>query len=461
MKKLISILLSAVMLVSVLSGCSGSNGSAPASSAGGSSQAPVQSAPPEESSGQEELSRKAYEGTTLNILLKTGYETAAITEFQSDFEDATGISLNVEIYDEPTLRNKFILDCNSKLGNYDVVATQFWYMPEYIKTGWLEPLDSFHETQSDPEWNSISNTPESALGMFKDADGKLYSICVSCTGGVLIYRKDLFEKHGIAAPKTTEDVMAAAKVLKEKEPDIYPFVARGDSSSGSFGTSAGWAWAYGASVLTPDGKVTCNTPEMKSAMTDFVQLMSEFAPSDSAAMGWDTMSELFRQGKAAMNFDMNGFVSTYTSKDVSTVADQIDCTVITGPSGSAAQWMYGEGLGISSFSKNKEAAWLFLQWRNSLDVIQKELDSDIRFDFPDTRIYETESYKAKTQDIGFFTEKLPEIMNSIDSVYWPATESFEKVAEAYQQQISLAIAGDVTVDQALENAQSAVEAVMK
>ena len=52
-------------------------------------------------------------------------------------------------------------------------------------------------------------------------------------------------------------------------------------------------------------------------------------------------------------------------------------------------------------------------------------------------------------------------MNSIDSVYWPATESFEKVAEAYQQQISLAIAGDVTVDQALENAQGAVEAIMK
>ena len=300
-----------------------------------------------------------------------------------------------------------------------------------------------------------------ALNMFKDENGTLYSECVSCTGGVLIYRKDLFEKHGIPVPKTTEDVLEAAKILREKEPDIYPFVARGDSSSGSFGTSAGWAWAYGASVLDLNGNVTCNTPKMSDAMGDFVELMSEYAPEDSAAMGWDTMSELFRQGKAAMNYDMNGFVSTYASTDVSSVADKIDCTIITGPSGNEAQWMYGEGLGISAFSKNKDAAWLFLQWRNSLEVIEKEVEKGIRFDFPDNRIYEMDSYKSKTDQIGFFTEKLPEIMKSIDNSYWPATEKFDKVAEAFQQQISLAIAGDLTVEEALENAQIAVEDVMK
>ncbi len=438
MKKILCIMLALLLL----SGCSGSGEK-------------------KNDSAEPENERKAYEGTTLNILLKTGYETEAITEFKGEFEDETGITLNVEIYDEPTLRNKFILDCNSKQGNYDVIATQFWYMPEYIKTGWLEPLDDYNTEKADEEWNSLSNVPESALAMFRDTDGKLYSECISCTGGVLIYRKDLFEKHGIEIPKTTEDVLEAAKILKEKEPEIYPFVARGDSSSGSFGTSAGWAWAYGASVLDKDGNVTCDTEEMHNGVNDFVTLMKEYAPSDSAAMGWDTMSELFRQGKAAMNFDMNGFVSTYTSEDVSSVADQIDCTVITGPDGSPAQWMYGEGLGISAFSKNKDAAWLFLQWRNSLETIEKEVETGIRYDFPDTRIYETESYKEKTEKIGFFTEKLPEIMESIDSAYWPATEKFDKVAEAFQQQISLAIAGDQTVEEALNNAQSAVEGVME
>lgn len=409
----------------------------------------------------EEPLRRAYEGTELNILLKTGYETSAITEFQDEFEEATGITLNIEVYDEATLRNKFILDCNTRMGAYDVVATQFWYMPEYINAGWLEPLNNFDASLTDPEWDSLSHVPESALGMFRDAGGNLYSICVSCTGGVLIYRKDLFEKYQLDPPKTMEDVLKAAEVIKANEPDVYPFVARGDSSSGSFGTSAGIAWAYGASVMDANGNVTINTPEMIQGVSDFVCLMSEYGPADGAAMGWDTMSEMFRQGRAAMNFDMNGFVSTYTTKDVSTVYDKIDCTVITGPSGEAAQWMYGEGLGISAYSKNKEAAWLFLQWRNSLEVIEKEVENDIRFDFPDVRIYETEAYKAKTNEIGFFTEKLPQIMNSINSIYWPATAQFEKVGEAFQQQVSMAIAGSITVEEAMANAQSAVEAIVK
>lgn len=405
--------------------------------------------------------RRAYEGTELNILLKTGYETSAITEFQQEFEDATGITLNIEIYDEATMRNKFILDCNTKSGNYDIVATQFWYMPEYINAGWLVALDEFDPSLTDASWNSLDSIPDSALGMFRGNDGKLYSVCVSCTGGVLIYRTDLFEKYQIPVPQTMEDVLNAAKIIKENEPDIYPFVARGDSTSGSFGTSGGIAWAYGARVMDENGVVTVNTPEMASAISDFVTLMSEYGPADGAAMGWDTMSELFRQGKAAMNFDMDGFVSTYASEDVSTVADKIDCTVITGPSGEAAQWMYGEGLGISAYSANKEAAWLFLQWRNSLEIIEKEVEADIRFDFPDTRIYETDVYKAKTESIGFFTEKLPAILASINSAYWPSTEKFEKVGEAFQQQISMAIAKDITVDEALKAAQSAIEGIMK
>ncbi len=406
-------------------------------------------------------SHKAYEGSDLNVLLKTGYETEAINQFAGDFENETGIKLNVEVYDEPTLRNKFILDCNSKLGNYDIVATQFWYIPEYNQTDWLEALDGYIANKPDKDWNNIPYVSDSVLGMFKNSEGKLYSLPVSSTAGVLIYRKDLFDKHNIPEPKTTADVLKAAKILKEKEPDVYPFVGRGDSTSGSFGTSAGWAWAYGARVMDEEGKVTVNTPEMKAAMTDFVELMGQYAPADAAAMGWDTMSEMYRQGKAAMNFEMSGFVSAYSNKEVSSVAGSIDCSVIKGPSGNAAQWMYGEGLGISSFSKNKDSAWLFLQWRNSLGIAEKEVSNDIRFDIPDTRIYETETYKEKTKDIGFFTKKLPEIMDSIDAKYWPATPKFDKVAEAFQQKISLAIAGEITVDEALAQAQTAVEAVFK
>lgn len=404
--------------------------------------------------------RQAYAGTTLRVLLKTGYETEAIKQFVGDFEKATGIKVEYEVYDEPTLRNKFILDSTSQTGAYDVVATQFWYMPEYLRAGWLEPLDDYIAKQADAQWNSVPNIPESLLKTYRGGDGKLYAIPVSASGGVLIYRKDILEKYGLKPPTTTEEVLATAKALKEKGVDAYPFIGRGDSSSASFGTTAGWAWAYGARVLDEQGNVTVDTPEMRRAMNDFVTLMRNYGPPDQAAIGWNVMSEIFRQGKAVMNFDMSGFPSVYANPKVSSVADKIGVTLIKGPAGNYAQWMYGEGLGISKFSKNKGAAWLFIQWRTSLEVAQKEVESGIRLDFADQRVYDTPIYKEKTKGLEFFTSQLPDILASVDTSYWPSVPEFEKVAEAFQKEISLAISGKQSVEQALGKAQASIQAIM-
>lgn len=407
-------------------------------------------------------SRKAYEGTTLRVLLKTGYEAEAVVQFGHEFENTTGIKLEYEIYDEPTMRNKFILDANSQTGSYDIVATQFWYIPEYLNAGYLEPLNTFIEDISDDEWNSIDYIPENLLDTYRDSEGKLYSIPVSSTGGILMYRKDIFEKHNLEVPKTTKDVLEVAELISEKE-DIFPFIARGDSSSASFGTTAGWAWAYGARLLDNDGNVTVDTPEMKKAMDDFVELMSKFSPPDQAAIGWDIMSEIFRQGKAAMNIDMSGFPGVYADPELSKVSKDFDVALLKGPESDSPylQWIYGEGLGISQFSKNKEAAWLFLQWRNSLEISEKEVEAGLRYDFPDTRVYKTETYKNETDEIDFFTSQLPDILESTDVTYWPNIPEFEKVSEAFQKQISLAISGRQTVDKALSNAQKDIENIVE
>jgi len=419
----------------------------------------TEEAPAEEEVSEEsvESSRQAYSGTTLRLLLKTGYETEAIIQYVEEFEEATGIKVEYEVYDEPTLRNKFVLDSTSKTGGYDVITVQFWYVPEYLQAGWLADLNDFEE---DSEWISLSNIPEGLVNTYKDSEGKLYAIPVSASGGVLIYRSDLLDKYDLDAPKTTKEVLDVAAALNEEDEDIFPFVGRGDSSAASFGTSVGWAWAYGARVMDEELNVTVNTPEMLEAMTDFVELMKNFAPPDQASIGWDVMSEIFRQGKAAMNFEMSGFPSVYANPEISSVAGNIGVSILEGPAGNYAQWMYGEGLGVSEFSKNKEAAWLFLQWRTSLEVSLKEVADGIRFDFPDLRVYDSDIYASGTEGIEFFTNMIPDILASVDTSYWPNIADFNKVAEAFQKEISLAISGSQSVEDALSKAQEEIEAIV-
>lgn len=405
---------------------------------------------------------KAYAGTTLRVLLKVGYETAAIEKFVHIFEEETGIKIEYEVYDEPTMRTKFILDATAQAGDYDVVAVQYWYFPEYDLAGWLEPITDL-DVGFNPygfDWDAI---PVGARDLFTGANGEIYGVPVSLTGaGVLVYRKDVFDKWGLTPPQTVKDVLELAKKLKELEPELYPFVGRGTSGFASFGTSAGWAWAYGARVLT-DNKVTINTPEMREAMEDLVSLMRDYGPPGQSTIGWEVMSELYRSGKVVMNFDMAGFPSVYANPEISAVADKIDVALITGPAGNYAQWLYSEALAISRFSRHKDAARLFLQWRASLQTYLRELEAGVRIDFPNLHIYALPQYRETIARLGleFWGEKLPISLQLTDGRYWPFVPQFVEIAEAFQEEISLAIAGAQSVEEALRKAQLKVEAILK
>ncbi|MGH8471850.1 MAG: hypothetical protein ACREVJ_05215, partial [Gammaproteobacteria bacterium] len=54
--------------------------------------------------------RRAFEGDTLNLVLNVGYEREAIQEYVGEFEEATGATVEIEVFDEPTARQRFILD---------------------------------------------------------------------------------------------------------------------------------------------------------------------------------------------------------------------------------------------------------------------------------------------------------------------------------------------------------------
>ncbi|MBC7109108.1 MAG: sugar ABC transporter substrate-binding protein [Methanomassiliicoccales archaeon] len=404
---------------------------------------------------------RAYAGTTLRVLLKAGYETAGIEKFVHIFEEATGINVEYEVYDEPTMRQKFILDFISGTGAYDVVAVQYWYFPEYSRMGCLEPLNDL-DVGFNPygfKWEAV---PKGARDLYT-AGEKVYAVPVSLTGaGVLIYRKDILDKWNLTPPSTVYDVVAIAKFLKEREPDLYPFCGRGSASFASFGTSAGWAWAYGARVLT-NGTVTVDTPEMRAAMEDLVTLMRDYGPPGQATIGWEVMSELYRAGKVVMTFDMAGFPSVFADPTVSQVAGKIGVSLLTGPAGNYAQWLYSEGLAISRLSKNKEAARLFIQWRASLETCMRELEAGIRIDFPNMDVYKTDLYKeiVELRGLGFWAELLPQSLALTDGRYWPFVPEFVQIAEAFQEEISLAIAGRQTVAEALRNAQAKIENIIR
>jgi ABC-type glycerol-3-phosphate transport system substrate-binding protein len=120
-------------------------------------------------------------------------------------------------------------------------------------------------------------------------------------------------------------------------------------------------------------------------------------------------------------------------------------------------------LSISKFSNNKEAAWLFLQWRMSPDILLREVTDGIRLDIPYNAVLTDPAYLAKAEETSLddYVAMLPDILNAVDMRSWPSVPEFVKVAEAFQQEISLAIAGEQTVEEALAKAQTNIEQIMR
>lgn len=403
---------------------------------------------------------RAYEGTELNLLLKEGYEIEAIQEFIGDFEEETGIAVNMEVYDEPTARQQFVLDSTSGTGAYDVTSASFWNMPEFVRAGWLEPLNPYLDNAT--EWLDMDAIPEGALESMT-IEGDLYALPHTIIGGMFFYRSDLFEEAGIEPPQTTDEILAAAEQLSDEGIDESPFVARGAPTFATLGTLLGWAYGYDAILFDEDGHPQANSPEMVQAMEDFVTLMRDHGPADAPSLTFTQAGEVFSSGNAAMMFDTSGFGTVFENPDQSQVAGKIGFTQPVGPAGKPLQWLYNEGLAISANSKNKEAAWLFLQWRMSEEVTTRELLEIGRTDVPNLDVLGSETYAeyAEENNLTDFTNILTESWDNATAEHWPFYPEFAEIGDTFAAAISSVIAGSAEVKPALDQVQGELEQLMQ
>lgn len=405
--------------------------------------------------------RDAHEGTVLRVLLKEGYEIEVIQEFKGEFEQETGITVELEVYDEPTARQKLVLDASSNAGTYDITSSSFWNLPEFVSAGWLQPLDEYVEKAKD-EWLKVEDIPEGAIEAMT-VDDQLYALPHTIIGGMFFYRTDVFEELGLQAPQTTDDILAAAKVIKEKRPDLIPFSARGAATFASLGTQLGWAYGYDAIMFDEANKPMVDSDNMEAAMTDFVTLMKDYGADDAATLTFTQAGEKFSSGAAAMMFDTSGFGTVFEDAEQSPVAGKVGYTLPTGPSGKNLQWLYNEGLAITAGSQNKDAAWLFLQWRMSRETTMKELTELNRTDVPNLFVLESPEYASYMTENGLedFAVALQGSWDMTTAEHWPFYPEFALIGDTFAKEMSTAITGSKSVPDALKTAQTELTQIME
>ena len=456
-KKLLSILLAGTMLLS-LAACGGDSGSAAASSAPASSSAEEVTYDISTLEGWGEAMKAQYDGSTITVAMSAHNSTEAFKSMVDEFTDLTGIEVVWDIVEETNLKNKQLLDVQGA-GSYDVMMVDAFWMSEYASKNVLIPIDEYaNDPAKTPEWFDYEDIMAAYRNGIAGANGVNYGIPTSGETRFIAYRTDLFEKYGKTAPTTMDEFLELAKFFNDVEDVEYGVSMRAQRG---IHFASGWMslmYNFGAgfvdqTTLDGDVVVTTNSAETKESLQYFVDLMN-CAPPDVGTYTHEEALGAFVSGKTAMWLDATALAGQITDPTTSAVADKVAFVPTpTGPAGDGAA-LAGWSLGISSASQNQDQAWAFICFMAS----REKAEEYILAGGGATRasVFENEKLQAANPSFPAQLEAQDAANGLVEKgLSWiPQHDMANQMLEIAGAYGSDALAGNITVDEACEAAQT-------
>jgi sorbitol/mannitol transport system substrate-binding protein len=404
---------------------------------------------------------------TLTIATVNNDDMIIMQKLSSKWEQATGNKINWVILEENVLRQKVTTDIATKGGQYDVITIGAYETPIWGKKGWLTNLNDF----KDYDYDDLLPPVKAGLSV----DGKLYAVPFYAESSFTMYRKDLFEKAGLAMPEhpTYDQIRQFADKLTDKASGVYGICLRG---------KPGWGenMAFLGTLVNTNGGQWFNMqwqPQLTSqpwqtAIAYYVDLMKADGPPGASANGFNENQALFAGGKCAMWIDATSAAGRISNPKASQVADKVGFavspTAVT-PNGSA--WAWSWALAIPTSTTKEAAAKDFVRWATSKEYVKLVGDTEGWVSAPPgTRksTYENPEYRKAAPFA-------PIVLNAImvadpahptkdpvpyTGVQFATIPEFQGIGTDVGQNIAAALTGSTTVADALEKSQASTTNIM-
>jgi sorbitol/mannitol transport system substrate-binding protein len=378
------------------------------------------------------------------------------------------IKLKWVTLEEGVLRQRVTTDIATQGGQFDVMTIGMYETPIWGKKGWLKELTPAASYDIDDLLPAMRN------GL--SVDGKLYAAPFYGESSMLMYRKDLADKAGIqfAERPTWDAVRDAAAKMHDPKGGVYGICLRGKPGWGdnmAFITTM--VNSYGGQWFDMAWKPQLESKPWKDAITTYVDLLKKYGPPGSSANSFNEILALFNAGKCAMWIDATIAASFITDPKQSQVADKV--AFAQGPysvTEKGANWLWAWALAVPAGTKHVAAAQTFVTWATSkayIDLVGQENGwGRVPTGTRKSTYANPEFLKAAV--FAAAEKKAIDSANPNDStlpkspyvgVQFAAIPEFQAIGIAVGQQMSAALAGKATVDQALKASQRAAEREMK
>jgi multiple sugar transport system substrate-binding protein len=256
----------------------------------------------------------------------------------------------------------YVINLEGRSAEFDVLSMDVIWVPEFARAGWIRDLSHLVGEQ---ERGDFFPGPMEAV-TYRD---RIYAIPWYIDAGVLFYRKDLLEKHGLPPPRTWHELVRTARHITVLEEDLYGYIWQGKQYEGLVCNVLEFFWSNGGDVMRGESLVVDSRENAEAAafMRDLITRYGVTPPLVTTAMEEPTR-HIFGNGRALFMRNWP-YAWNVLNAEGSPIQGKVGIGPLPSfPPNDSASTLGGWQLGVNRFSKAPEAAERLVAFLTSSDV---------------------------------------------------------------------------------------------
>lgn len=296
-------------------------------------------------------------GTSITVMVPPWGEPSK--ELLDSFMKDTGIDVTVNVVGWDDIRNKVSIAAVGKKAPADVFEVDWSWVGEFGAADWMEPIPFTDDEKA--------GMPVAASFQY---GGRTLALPYANDFRLGYYNKDYFGKIGMdQAPDNWDDMLAACKKIKAEGVCEYPIPFALSATEGATTSLLWYTESRYGGFFNDD--FTVNKDHVLAALQSLDQMLNQDKLINPANVNLKDVEVYpnITSGAAAFMVGPTSYIGRINNPEYSSVIGQVSPMLVPGNgTQKTATFALPEGVGVSKFSKNKEAAMKYVQWFTSPQV---------------------------------------------------------------------------------------------
>jgi multiple sugar transport system substrate-binding protein len=393
-----------------------------------------------------------------------------LSEFSSTLDELCGTNFEITNLPLDELHFEIMQNAQREVSKYDLVAFDLPWIGQLATEGVLDPLDEImrKERYNPSDFHSAAYRGSSW-------NNQQFGLPIQPTAELLFCRSDLFEQAGLAYPKTTDELLFAARVLHRSDFNLSGIVmnfGRGTPVAHTFiQTMADFgqpiinlntlADEFNSAEIEKDNYRPQLDSEAARKTAEFLLELASFAHKESLSCNWDRRINIFSKGEAAMTYGWSIRAAAFELNEKSPAHGNV--RFVPHPHGPGARtvspiggFSFGIPAGLS-LDRNK-ASWKVMEYLTRPELLKWYV---LNGNLTSARFSTSADPEVQASSSIIRVVDAMERRGELQTWPRPPIPEFSEVLNILGNEIHLMLQGAKSINDALASSQDRIDAIMR